>query len=86
MFICPKLTEHLYINPGHFLGSTSNTPLDGKSCAPNPYSLPCTIQNFPRLINIPLKELKQHNQIRIQKNIKGQSYFGARDISNNLIF
>lgn len=42
----PNETEHRYIKPGQLLGSTSKTPLAGKSWAPNPYSLPWTVCNM----------------------------------------
>lgn len=42
ILMCPKNMEHLYKKPGQLFGSTSKTPLTGKSWAPNPYSLPWT--------------------------------------------
>lgn len=41
--VVPKSTERLKMKPGQLLGSTSNTPLDEYSWAPNPYSKPCTV-------------------------------------------
>lgn len=42
--VLPNNTERRKIKPGQLLGSTSNTPLVEYSWAPNPYSMPCTIQ------------------------------------------
>ena len=43
MLVLPNNIERLKMKPGQFLGSTSNIPLVGYSCAPNPYSIPCTV-------------------------------------------
>lgn len=40
--VVPRNIDFLNLKPGHCRGSTSNTPLVGKSCAPNAYSTPWT--------------------------------------------
>lgn len=41
--VLPNNTDRLKMKPGQLLGSTSNTPLLGYSCAPKPYSISCTV-------------------------------------------
>lgn len=47
--VLPSNTERLKMKPGQLLGSTSNIPLVGYSCAPKPYSIPCTVHENNKL-------------------------------------
>lgn len=47
--VLPNNTDRLKMKPGQLLGSTSNTPLLGYSCAPKPYSISCTVHEKNKL-------------------------------------
>lgn len=53
--------DRLKMKPGQVLGSTSNTPLMGKSWAPNPYSIPWTEKKNCRSVRWITRNTTQKN-------------------------